>query len=296
MNHACLNNLSGESMLQEFSVIYNTQLTTSEFNTLSSYIYNNFGIKMPPAKRIMLQSRLHRRLRALGMHSFGEYIKYLFSPEGKSSEVVEMMNVVSTNKTDFFREPVHFDFIEQHLLDQYNVLGNSRAVNIWSAGCSSGEEAYSLGITFEENKRKGNPLDYYIYGTDISTAMLQRARAAIYPAERINMMPIKLQRKYFLASKDKEVNLVKVVPELRKHLALSRLNFMDSRYVVDRTFDIIFCRNVLIYFDRDMQEQVINRLCNHLHPGGFFFLGHSESVNGLNVPLKQLQPTIYQRV
>lgn len=283
-------------MFQELNAIYYTKISNSEFNILSDYIYKHFGIKMPPAKRIMLQSRLHKRLRALGMNSFDEYINYLFSSEGKKMEIIEMMNVVSTNKTDFFREPVHFNFIEDQLLQKFNASKLSRPVNVWSAGCSSGEEVYSICMTFEENKKRGNPLNYYVLGTDISTTMLQRAKNAVYALDRIIAIPKCTQKNYFLTSKDKAVNLVKVMPELRNNVAFSRMNFMDKRYVVDRNFDIIFCRNVLIYFDRETQEKVINRLCNYLIPGGHFFLGHSESITGLNVPLKQLSPTIYQRI
>ena len=283
-------------MFQELNVIYNTKLSNSGFHILSDYIYKNFGIKMPPSKRIMLQSRLHKRLRALEMNNFDEYIKYLFSSEGKKLEIIEMMNVVSTNKTDFFREPIHFNFIEEQLVQMFNTKYISKPVNIWSAGCSSGEEVYSICMTFEENRKKGNPLNYYVFGTDISSSMLQRAKRAVYNADRISLIPKSIQKKYFLKSKDKTTNLVKVTPELRNNVSFSRMNFMDKRYVVDRNFDIIFCRNVLIYFDRETQEKVINRLCNHLIPGGHFFLGHSESITGLNVPLKQLSPTIYQRV
>ncbi|MCK5209842.1 MAG: chemotaxis protein CheR, partial [Cyclobacteriaceae bacterium] len=256
----------------------------------------NFGIKMPPVKRIMLQSRLHKRLRFLNMADFGEYIDYLFSAEGRKNEVTEMMNVVSTNKTDFFREPAHFEFMENHVLPKFEIERPTRQIKIWSAGCSSGEEVYTICITLEEYMRLKKDLSYHVFGTDISTDVLRKAKSAIYSNDRTAGISHEHKKRYFLISKDRSTNLVKVIPKLRNKVSFSRLNFMDKHYNVDSGFDIIFCRNVLIYFDRETQEKVINRLCQKLDIGGYLFLGHSESITGLNVPLKQLQPTVYQKI
>ncbi|MFW6227202.1 MAG: CheR family methyltransferase, partial [Bacteroidota bacterium] len=138
-------------------------------------------------------------------------------------------------------------------------------------------------------------LDYAITGTDISSCMLQAAVNAIYKEQRAEMIPLSLKKKYFLKSKNRENPTVRVIPQLRKKMAFQRLNFMDSSYAVNDTFDVIFCRNVLIYFDRETQEKVINKLCTKLKPGGIFFLGHSESITNLDVPLKQIRPTIFSR-
>ena len=131
-------------MFKELNIIYQTKLSDKEFNILSNYIYCNFGIKMPPAKRIMLQCRLHKRLRVLNMSCFGEYIDYLLSEEGKQNEVTEMVNVVSTNKTDFFREPSHFEFMAKQVLPRFTIERPTRQIKIWSAGCSTGEEVYTI--------------------------------------------------------------------------------------------------------------------------------------------------------
>lgn len=283
-------------MFQELNITYNTKISDKEFKILSEFIYTNYGIKMPPAKRILLQSRLHKRLRSLNMKTFGEYIDFVFSPEGKKTEVTEMMNVVSTNKTDFFREPIHFDFLKNSILPAFSKGRFSRNMKIWSAGCSSGEEVYTICMTLEDYRRTAKDISYRILGTDISTDVLNKAREGVYNIGRIVDIPIETRKRYFLMSKDKESNLVKVIPEFKSKVSFSRLNFMDKYYNVDAAFDLIFCRNVLIYFDRETQEKVINRLCQKLNRGGFLFLGHSESVIGLDVPLKQLRPTIFQKI
>lgn len=283
-------------MFQELNITYNTKISDKEFKILSEFIYTNYGIKMPPAKRILLQSRLHKRLRTLNMKSFAEYIDFVFSPEGKRTEITEMMNVVSTNKTDFFREPIHFDYLKNTILPTFTEGRFSRNMKIWSAGCSSGEEVYTICMTMEDYRRTTKDISYRILGTDISTDVLNKAKEGVYNISRIVDIPMETRKKYFLMSKDKSSTLVKVIPEFKSKVSFSRLNFMEKYYNVDGNFDLIFCRNVLIYFDRTAQEKVINRLCHKLNKGGFLFLGHSESVIGLDVPLKQLRPTIFQKI
>jgi len=278
-------------------LIFSIKLKDSEFSQLSKLIYEEYGIKMPPAKKIMLQSRLQKRLRALNMQSFGDYCEYLFSKEGLQSEVIHMIDVVSTNKTDFFREPVHFDFLNQVVLPFYaSKYTAQKTINIWSAGSSSGEEAYSIAITMEEFIENYKNFNYHIQGTDISTIVLEKAMTAIYPEDKTQVIPLSLKRKYFLRSKDKEKVRVRIAKEVRKKVSFSRLNLMDNSYNMPTNYNIIFCRNTLIYFDRSVQEKVINRLCRHLESGGFFFIGHSESLTGFDVPLKQIKPTIFQKI
>jgi chemotaxis protein methyltransferase CheR len=204
-----------------------------------------------------------------------------------------MIDVVSTNKTDFFREPRHFDFMTRSILP----LFEGRDLKVWSSASSSGEEVYSIAITIEEYIRQNKQINYSIFGTDISTRILQKALNAIYTADRVENISLEFKKRYFLKSKDKEEQKVRIVQELRKKTSFERLNLMDTLYKgIDRDFNMIFCRNVLIYFDRPTQEKVINKLCSHLEPGGYFILGHSESVTGLNVPLKQVSPTIFTKL
>lgn len=273
--------------------IFSAKLSDTEFAKLSKFIFSEYGIKMPPEKKIMLQSRLQKRLRALGIDTFKTYIDHVFSPEG-SSEIIHMIDVVSTNKTDFYRESAHFDYLRSNVLVQ--LFEEKRNIKLWSAGCSSGPEVYTLAIELSEFAESNAGFDFSILGTDISTQMLKKAAAAIYPEDMVSMIPLELKRKYLLKSKDKTQKLVRVVKELRQKTRYQRVNFMDKTYAVDNQFDIIFCRNVLIYFDRPTQENVINKLCTHLRTGGFFFLGHSESITSIDVPLKQLKPTVYVKI
>lgn len=283
--------------IERLNEIFKAKLSDEDFKRLSEYIYREYGIKMPPAKKIMLQSRLQKRLRELDITSFKEYVDYVFSKEGQDSEVYHMIDVVSTNKTDFFREPIHFEFLSNDIVPKF--VGDVEFRNplkIWSAGCSSGEEPYTIAMVLTDCKEKYPILDFQILGTDISTRILKTAIEAIYKENRIEGIPHNILRKYFLKSKDRINPTVRVVPEIRKKVSFGRLNLMDETYPIAEMFDIIFCRNVLIYFDRSTQEKVINKLCLKLKPGGYFFLGHSESVTGMTVPLKQIKPTIFVRI
>jgi len=275
---------------------YTEQLRDEDFERLSRFIYSIAGIKLPPAKRIMLQSRLQKRLRVLNIPDFKHYTDYVLSPQGQQEELVHMLDVVSTNKTDFFREPVHFDFLRERVLPAFCASGQQRMLKVWSAGCSSGEEPYTIAIVLSEFFAAHAGFDFSILGTDLSTRMLSAAHNAVYKEERVEGIPLELKRKYFLRSKDRSRPTVRVVPALRKKVRFERLNFMDESYRVSDTFDVIFCRNVLIYFDRKTQEQVIRRLCAKLKPHGNFFLGHSESVMNMQLPLRQLKPTIFEKI
>lgn len=276
--------------------IFKAQLTQDEFDKLSRFIYKESGIKMPPVKKVMLQSRLQKRLRELNLSSFKEYIDYVFSKEGLNNEIIHMLDVVSTNKTDFFREPVHFDFLTQTALPELMQGSRNRMLKVWSAGCSSGEEPYTIAIVMADFAEKNPGFDYSIIGTDISTQILQKAVDAVYKEDRVSIIPLETKRKYFLKSKERLNPTVKVGPNLRKKVRFGRLNFMDNYYDIPETFDIVFCRNVLIYFDRETQEKVIQKLCDKLRPDGYFFLGHSESIMNMQVPLKQVKPTIFKRI
>jgi len=273
--------------------IFAAQLSDTEFSKLSKFIYTQYGIKMPPEKRIMLQSRLQKRLRALKIYTFKEYIEFAFSNQG-NDEIIHMMDVVSTNKTDFYREPAHFEFLRQSILPK--LYEEKKHVKIWSAGCSSGQEVYTLAIELSEFANTHAGFDFSILGTDISTLMLKKAFAAVYTEEMVSMIPLEIKRKYLLKSKEKTKKLIRINTSLRNKAKFQRINFMDDHYPVNEQFDIIFCRNVLIYFDRETQERVINKLCNYLRVDGFFFLGHSESITNISVPLKQMKPTVYNRI
>lgn len=271
-------------------------MTTADFNKLSSFILQEFGVKLPPVKKTMLQGRLQKRLRVLNISSYKSYIDFLFSEEGRQTELIHMIDVVTTNKTDFFRENNHFEYLRSTVLPAFYAKSQGREIfKVWSAGCSSGEEPYTMAIVLQEFASENPGFQYNIYATDISTKVLSAAAKAIYPIERINVIPLALKRKYFLKSKNKLKQDVRVVPILRNRINFKRLNFMDAYYSIDISFDAVFCRNVLIYFDKETQERVISRQLNNLKKGGTYFLGHSESILNMNLPLKQLKPTIFTR-
>jgi chemotaxis protein methyltransferase CheR len=275
---------------------FKAELSEKDFQAFSKYIFNEYGIKMPPVKRIMLQGRLLKRIRELKMNSYSEYKEFFFSKEGQERELLNFLNVVTTNKTDFYREPVHFAFLRDHVLPDFaDSSGFSTTFKVWSAGSSSGEEGYTIAIALNEFKLANPRFRYEILGTDISSQMLQTAARGVYKESKIDMVPLDLKRRYFLKSKDRVNPTVRVVPELQANLKLRYLNLMDSVYDVSETFDVIFCRNVLIYFDRVTQEKVINRLCRNLSSDGYFFIGHSESLSGMDVPLEHVKPTIFKR-
>lgn len=283
--------------MADTTAAYKLQLSDADFKKLSYFIYNNYGIKMPEAKKIMLQSRLQKRLSVLKINSFSEYCDFLFSKEGEQMELIHMVDVVTTNKTDFYREAAHFDFMREVVLPEFVHQNNSRKpMKLWSAGCSSGEEPYTMSFVLSDFAEKNSGFDYQILGTDISTRILEKAITAIYAEDRVSIVPLEIKRKYLLKSKDRQKPTVRIIPELRRKVSYQRLNFMDSSYDISDVFDVIFCRNVLIYFDRPTQEAVINKLCTKLKTGGYFFLGHSESITSMKVPLVQLKPTVFMKV
>jgi chemotaxis protein methyltransferase CheR len=274
-------------------------LSQDLFERLSSFIYETCGIKMPSTKLTMLEARLIKRMRALGFASFEEYSRFLFSPEGKANELVHMIDAVTTNKTDFFREPQHFDYLLNKAvpdLIRSTGAGVRRTLMAWSAACSSGEEPYTLAMVLEEYAKKTPGFHSMVLATDISTKMLEKAKDAVYDEERIMPVPIELRRRYFLRSKDPNNKSVRVIPDLRSKVRFRWLNFMNEDFGLREKMDIIFCRNVLIYFDRTTQEKVVDHLCRHLAIGGYLFTGHSETLSGMDLPLETVANTISRRI
>ncbi|NLW66504.1 MAG: protein-glutamate O-methyltransferase [Bacteriovoracaceae bacterium] len=281
------------------SVFLRAGLSQELFLRLSDFIYRESGIKMPLTKKTMLEARLQKRLRSMGLTSYDEYCSYLFSPEGIANELVHMIDVVTTNKTDFFREAQHFEYLIEHVLPglvQSKGAGIRRPFMAWSAACSSGEEPYTLAMVLDQFSRRARGFTFQVLGTDISTRVLETARDGIYHEERIEQIPLELRSSYFMKSRDRSRKLVRVVPELRAHVKFRRLNFMEEDFGMREKMDVVFCRNVLIYFDRPTQEAVINRICGHLHSGGYLFTGHSETINGMKVPLTPVANTVSRRI
>jgi len=270
-------------------------IAPESFAQFAGFITSELGIKMSEAKVPMLQGRLMRRLRHLGLQTLEEYREYLFRSGEDNQERIHFIDAVTTNKTDFYREPQHFDYLANIALPNIFSRHKGRHLKIWCAGCSSGEEPYTLAmVTTEFLKRQGQS-DFSILATDISTRVLETARAGIYEESRVDPLPPALRATYVLRSKDQSKQLIRIVPELRQRISFYRLNFMDKDYRIKDLYDVIFFRNVMIYFDRPTQEAVINRMCRNLNPGGYLFVGHSESLTGLNIPVGQVASAVYRK-
>lgn len=275
------------------------ELAVKDFQRLSAFIYQNLGIKMPETKVTMLTGRLSKRLRALGLQNFSDYCDFLFSQKGQEQELVHLINVVTTNKTDFFREPGHFDYLSRIALPELQSRGLIRSgspFKCWSAGCSTGEEPYTLAMVLAEYQRNHPAFQFDILATDISQRVLEVARRGIYPRDLIEPIPASLRSRYLMSNRDRNNPLLRIVPELRSRVRFGRLNFMAEEFGLRESVGVIFCRNVIIYFDKQTQQDLMAKFCRHLRPGGFLFVGHSESLHGFELPLAQVAPTVYRRL
>jgi chemotaxis protein methyltransferase CheR len=271
------------------------RMDDADFKMMSRFIYTQCGIKMPPAKRTLLESRLQKRLRVAGMASFKAYLEYVFTPQGQATELIPMIDAVTTNKTGFFRGPDHFEYLRDTVAPTLLKSGRNH-LQCWSAACSTGEEPYTLAMVLSEARLHHPALTYSILATDLSTRVLQRAAQAVYTEDQVADIPLALRRRYLLQSKDRQARKVRVQAALREKVLFQRMNLMDEVYHTGTSFQIIFCRNVLIYFDRPTQEQVVQKLSHRLDTGGYLFIGHSESLTQMNVPLQQIRPTIFRKL
>ena len=278
--------------------MYSAQMSDEVFRRLSEFIHSSCGIKLPPAKKTMLEGRLRKRLRVLSMPSYDTYCEYLFSSCDSRSEYIHMIDLVTTNKTDFFREPEHFNYLTRKALPDLagrHGPGVRRTLHLWSAACSTGEEPYTLAMVLSEFAEGCPEIRFSVLATDISATVLQKARAGVYSHEKVDPIPQPLRKKYLLRSKDKDAGLVKINPELRSMVRFARLNLMEDAYGIDEPIAVLFCRNVLIYFDRPTQEKLLGRLVRCLLPGGYLFLGHAESIHNMDLPLVQTATSVYRR-
>ena len=270
-------------------------LTPAQFADFSELIASQLGIKMPPSKQAMLQSRLHRRLRELGLDSLEEYHERFFNDAGHRAEELEhLLNLATTNKTDFFREPAHFEQLVDEVLPAWRKRPASPVFRVWCAGCSSGEEAYTLAMSLLEQKRL-QPFEFSLLATDVCTRVLGAAKQAIYTVEQAAPIPSALKSRYLLRSRDPKCPQVRIAPEVRACVKFGQLNFLAPDFGLKDMFDVIFFRNVMIYFDRSTQQQVVGRMCQNLRVGGTLFIAHSETLQGLPLPLRTVGPARYRR-
>lgn len=270
------------------------EIKEKEFNHISSMVHELCGINLHVGKKELVKSRLSKRLRSLGINDFGEYIKYIENDISKD-EFTTMVDLLSTNLTSFYRENNHFNYVAKILIPDWNQNLKDREIKIWSAGCSSGEEPYTLAIVVKEAGNILKSKDVKILATDISTRMLDTAKSGIYTEERLKNIPMDIRRKYFLKGSDKLSKYYSVKPDLKELIGFGRLNLLGDWPMTSR-FDLIFCRNVMIYFDKPTQGKLVNRFWNILKPGGILMVGHSESLTGITHNFKYVQPTIYRKI
>jgi chemotaxis methyl-accepting protein methylase len=273
------------------------QLQERHFAKLARLVEERTGIRLPPAKRTMVEGRLRKRLRALGLADLDEYGHAIFEGGKLDDEFIHLVDCVTTNKTDFFRELDHFDFLRERAMPLLASLrrGAASPFKFWSAAASIGAEAYTIAMVAAE----ALGLDggrFTVLGTDISTEVIAQAQRAVFPSAMIDPVPPPLRERYVMRAIDAERQEIRIVPELRRRVRFQCLNLMDPTYRVERDFDVIFCRNILIYFAKATQDAVLRRLCNHLRKGGYLILGHSESLAGAELSaMRQVAPTIFQR-
>jgi chemotaxis protein methyltransferase CheR len=261
--------------------------SAEHFRVISARVYEFSGIRLPEAKREMVYARLARRLRSLRLASFDDYLRFL---EFEPAEWEHCTNALTTNVTSFFREAHHFEVLAAHVR---STAPDGQGVRVWSAGCSSGEEPYSIAMTLAETMPDAN---FQVVATDIDTQVLAHAFEGIYPMASLAALPPERQKRFFLRGSGRFEGRARVRPELAARVSFERLNLMDRDWALDGLFDAIFCRNVMIYFDKPTQRRLIERFHARLAPGGLFFAGHAESLldNGRHFRLRG--QTVYVRV
>lgn len=269
----------------------NTTLSDEEFALFKSLIYQQVGINLDTPKKTLLVSRLGKRLRELKLSTYKDYYDCVCSKEGEE-ELTKLLDLVSTNKTDFYREPVHFDFLRDQVLPQAQA---ARRLRIWSSASSSGEEPYTIAMTLSDAIHDIKRWDIKILASDISTRVLSKAASGIYEEERVSQLPQDLVQRHFLRGKGAQAGKVRVRPQLANLVAFRRINLMNPTFPIRSSLDVVFCRNVMIYFDRPTQAKLMEKFFRYLRPGGYLFIGHSESLQWIDHQFTYLKPTIYQK-
>lgn len=270
------------------------RLTDKEFFSLRDIVYLQCGINLTINKKVLLEGRLRKRIAALGLANYSAYCEHLQKP-GSQQEIVEMIDAVSTNKTDFFREPGHFQFLNDVIIPNWVKENRHRTFNGWSSACSSGEEPYTLAMVLQDAALR-EKFDFSILATDISTKVLGKAVEATYPERLADTIPLEMRKRYLLRSKNTADPKIRIASSLRTKVQFKRLNLIQEIPSVTTRFDLILCRNVLIYFDKPTQEKVLQNLLTKLNPGGYLFIGHSESIFEMDLPVQTIRPTIFQKI
>lgn len=261
------------------------------FEYIISLIYERCRIRLHHGKQNLIRSRLGKRMRHHGIETLEGYCNFLQN-EAEEEEFTHVVDALTTNFTNFMREPAHFDFMLNTALPE--VVQRDRPFRVWSAACATGEEPYSIAFSLGENFPQNRGWDWQIVATDISTRALSRAKTGVYPLERASSVPKPWLKKYCQRGIGQWEGHFRVRPNISERVTFQQINLLSS-YSFSQPFDLIFCRNVMIYFDRETQEQLVNHMSQNLIPGGYLLVGHSESLNGLNVPVNCVKPSIYRK-
>jgi chemotaxis protein methyltransferase CheR len=269
-------------------------LTKEEYELFRRLVYAKSGINLGDSKQQLVRARLGKRVRQGRFASFRSYYEYI-EKDGSGEELQLLLDAITTNTTHLFREKRHFDFLHQ-LVTRWaqGAKSPSATLRIWSAACSSGEEPHSMAMVVHDALRETR-FAAKILATDLSGKVLNRARQGIYECHKVGSVPSDYRSRYFLRIQHNGQVCLELTPEVRNLITFSRFNLMTPTFPFRHGFDVVFCRNVMIYFDRPTQEGLIGRIVQHLRPGGYLMIGHSESLNGVRHPLKYVEPTIYRK-
>jgi chemotaxis protein methyltransferase CheR len=273
-------------------------ISDREFSLYRKLIYSEAGICLGPTKKAFLEARLTRHIRELGMDSFQAYYQYVTQNQN-GSELEQLLDRVSTNETHFFREPRQFDFLEQQILPDWKAEGNGsrpQRIRVWSAGCSTGEEPYSLAMVLLDHFPRGSGWEVEIIATDLSSRALKSARKAVWSIAKAKEIPQSYLKRFMRKGTGSQQAYMKAGAEIQAIIRFQQLNLNDDHYALTGPFDLIFCRNVLIYFDAESRARVVDRLVNYLAPAGFLLVGHAESLSGVSDRIRHVRPTIYVQV
>lgn len=264
-------------------------MTSNTYIKFKTFIESYIGIKIPKTKKVLLETRILKRMKALNIQTFKEYEDYFFNDKNQSNELPFFVDSITTNKTDFFRENEHFKFLSAIIQSNFSLKKTS--LNVWSAAASNGAEAYSLAMILSEAE-----INFKILATDISTEVLNVGKLGIYKEDFCRPIPIDFKKKYCMYSKNRKDKTIRIRSELRNKVLFKELNLMNRNYNLTQNYHIIFLRNVLIYFNKETQNNIIEKVISYLHIGGYLFLGHSENFDRDSISLKRVGPSIYQKV
>ena len=264
-------------------------LTDRDLRALARLVYDRAGITLHDGKKALVTARLQKRVRAGGFGSFGAYVKFVES-DASGDELVALLDAISTNHTSFYREPQHFELLASKVAPAVGTGG----IDIWSAACSSGEEPYTIAMTMADALNAEPAGKVRILASDLSTKVLQTARGGVYKLERVEGLSRDVLRRHFEKGLGAQSGLARVNPRIQAAVTFERLNLLEITDL-KRRFDVVFCRNVMIYFDRAVQQRVVSMLERHIKPGGWLFISHSESLNGIEHGLQWVAPAVYRR-